>query len=153
MPVYISGTPVRFEVLPTSDPATIAALDRCIANHQGGVSSITKEQYEEAIKKKPTEISSSSVYKQQRQRQELSATQVQGLAVAEAGGVRAGGMFARPQDMGREHRPNNEIGLPAGAHGPAGSGHRIPDPVEVPDRSKIAADRPATAKFGSMSSA
>ncbi len=73
MPVYINGTPLRFEVLSTSDPGLIGELDKCIRNQRGGIVSITKEQYEEAEKKNTNGISSESVFKQQRQRPELSA--------------------------------------------------------------------------------
>ena len=127
MPVYINGTPLRFEVLETADANLIAELDKCINNHRGGLSSITKEQYDEAIKKNTTGISSESIFKQQRQRQELSAVQFHERAVAE-GAVRTGGMFARPQE--REHKPHTQTGLPVP---PARS------PRPIPSRSLTAA--------------
>lgn len=144
MPVYINGTPLRFEVLATSDPMLITELDKCIRGQRGGVSAITQEEYEAAEKKKPTAISSESAFRQNRQRQELSALQVQEVA-AGAGVARVGGMFARPQE--REHAPHNQNGLPGGATGPAGN-KPTPDPIEIPDRGKIVASKPPTAKLG-----
>lgn len=145
MPVYIHGTPLKFEILETADAALIEELDRCIAFGRGGVISITKEEYEEEAKKKPQGTFSESGYKQKLTRLELSSQLLNQNPVAEAG-INIGGQFARPQDIGRAHEPNEKFGLPNGTVGPAG-GRPMPDPIEVP---RTADMKPPTAKLSEV---
>lgn len=149
MPVYIHGTPLKFEILETADAALIEELDRCIQFGRGGVSGITKEQFDEEAKKKPTATLSESGYKQRQQRVELSSQLQSQSLVAEAAGINLGGQFARPQDIGRAQTPNEKFGLPGGAVGPAG-GRPMPDPIEVP---KPADMKPPTAKLSVVNGA
>jgi len=147
MPVYIHGTPLKFEILETADAALIEELDRCIAFGRGGVISITREEYDEEAKKKPQGTFSESGYKQKLTRLELSSQLLNQNPAAE-GGINIGGQFARPQDIGRAQTPNEKFGLPNGAVGPAG-GRPMPDPIEVP---KPADMKPPTAKLSELNS-
>lgn len=147
MPVYIHGTPLKFELLETADAALIEELDKCIAFARGGVSSITKEVFDEEAKKKPPVTISESGYRQNRSRQELSSPHLSQNLAAEAG-VNIGGQFARPQDIGRAQTPHESFGLPSGAVGPAG-GRPMPDPIEVPKPSDM---KPPTARLSELNS-
>lgn len=149
MPVYINGAPLRFEVLATQDAGLIRELDNAIAGQRGGVVAITEDEFNEAQKKKPSGISSESVFKQNRQRQELSAPHLGNLAAGEA---RVGGMFAQRQDVGRPHTPHNQTGLRSSASGPAGN-KASPDPIQVPDKARLVSPKPPTAKLGALSGA
>lgn len=52
-PIYLSsGQPMKFDVMTTSDAWLISELDAAIQNGVGGIISITKAQYDDAIKKK-----------------------------------------------------------------------------------------------------
>ncbi len=51
-PVFVFGHPMRFDFLATEDPALISELNKCAAKGVGGVISITKEHYDEELKKK-----------------------------------------------------------------------------------------------------
>lgn len=153
MPVYVNGTPLKFEVLETADPVLIQELDRCIQFGRGGIISITAEDFTEESKKKPTEISSESGYKQQRQRQELSSQlTAQSLAVDGDSRIRVGQTFASPQMSqfgsmeGRAHTPHNRIGLPTGPAGPTGK-VPMPDPIELPTGADF---KPPTAKLADV---
>lgn len=149
MPVYVNGTPLKFEVLETADPTLIAELDNCIRNSRGGVTEITAEEYAEESKKKLNETRSESGYKQQRQRLELSSPLLnRNLA---AGADNAGqfasamlGPFVGPQE-GRTPNPHNQFGLPKGTVGPSSKG-QTPDPIEVPSGTELKAKAP-TAKL------
>lgn len=142
-PVYVNGTPLKFEVLETQDPVLISELTKCIARGKGGVSEITKEQFDEAIKKKLHETKFESGYRQNRRRQELSP-QLQNRLLA-AGGDGSMPNFAGPQ-FGRESKPNNFFGLPTGATGPSG-GRPMPDPIEIPTVDDL---KPPTAKLSEI---
>ncbi len=144
MPVYIHGTPLKFELLETSDAALIVELDRCIQFGRGGVIALTQEEIEEEAKKKPNGTTSESVYKQNKQRLELSSPLLSQNLVAD-GGINIGSAFAKPQDLGRVHAPHERFGLPAGG-GPAPS-RPMPDPIEVP---KPAEMKPPTAKLSEL---
>jgi hypothetical protein len=145
MPVYVHGVPLKFELLETADAALIEELDKCITFGRGGVMSITKEEFEDEAKKKPTGTLSESGYKQRQQRVELSSPLLNQNLVAE-GGINIGGQFARPQDIGRAHEPREKFGLPNGAVGPGG-GRPMPDPIEVP---RTADMKPPTAKLSEL---
>jgi len=145
MPVYVRGTPLKFEILETQDPILIEELDRCIAFNRGGVMSISQQEFEEEAKKKPSGTISESGYKQRQQRVELSSPLLSQNLVADAG-INIGGQFARPQDVGRAHTPHESFGLPNGAAGPAG-GRPMPDPIDVP---KPADMKPPTAKLSEV---
>mgnify|MGYP000022248475 CR=1 FL=1 len=146
MPVYVNGTPLKFEVLETADPLLIAELDKCIQFSRGGVSEISAAEFEEESKKKQNATRSESGYKQQRQRQELSSQQLaQSLAAgagSDSGAFRSQllGPFVGPQD-GRMPTPRNQFGLPSGTVGPSGKGP-TPDPIEVPSGSEMKSKAP-----------
>lgn len=145
MPVYIFGKPLKFEILETADPALIIELDKCIAYGRGGVIAMTEAEFQEEAKKKPTGINSESVYKQNRQRQELSSPLSALDLAAEAGNeVRISSAFARPQE--REHTPHTRFGLPGGT-GPAPGNKPMPDPIEVPAAEEM---KPPTAKLSEV---
>lgn len=145
MPVYIHGTPLKFEILETSDQMLIEELDKCIAFGRGGVSEMTRAQFEEEAKKKPTGTSSESGYKQRQTRLELSSQLLNQNLVAE-GGINIGGQFARPQDIGRVATPHEQFGLPGGSVGPA-PGRPMPDPIDVPKPADL---KPATARLSEL---
>ena len=147
MPVYIHGTPLKFEIMETSDSMIIDELDKCIAFGRGGISSISKEEFEEESKKKQIGTISESGYKQKLSRVELSSQQLSPSPVVDGAGISiGGGQFARPQEVGRAHSPREQFGLGTGA-GPAANGHRMPDPIEIP---KTADMKPPTAKLSEL---
>ena len=148
MPVYVHGTPLKFELLETADAMLIEELDKCIAFGRGGVISITKEEFDEEAKKKPPGTISESGYKQRQQRLELSSP-LQGQSLAADGGINIGGQFARPQDVGRAHTPHERFGMPSGAIGPSGA-KPMPDPIEVPTPADL---KPPTAKLSELNAA
>lgn len=144
-PIYIFGKPLKFEILETADASLIAELDKCIAHGRGGVIAISQDEYEAEKKTCQREMRSDSVYKQNRQRLELSSPLFgQHLAVDAANEIRISGAFARPQE--REHTPNNQFGLPAGAVGP-GNSKAMPDPIELPKAEDM---KPPTAKLSEV---
>jgi hypothetical protein len=144
MPVYIFGKPLKFEILETSDASLIEELDKCIQFGRGGVIGISAQEFEQEAQKKTSGISSESVYKQKRQRQELSSPLLAQEAAAGAGDIRISSAFAQPQE--REHTPHNRPGLPGGAIGPA-PGKPMPDPIDLP---KVADMKPPTAKLSEV---
>lgn len=149
--VIVNGTTMRFDLLETEDPILISELDKCIARGVGGVISITKEQYDDEVKKKESGLSSPDSLNKRHQRQELSANQFLSLRAAGAGGNfgNANGQFAAPQvGMGREHTPRNNFGLPR-------NGNPSPDPIEVPSAADFAAAfaKPPTAKMSEVKAA
>ncbi len=147
MPVYIFGKPLKFEILETADPALIEELDKCIQFGRGGVIAMTAEQFEEEAKKKPSGTSSESVYKQKRQRLELSSPlSMHDLAAEGANDVRISSAFAQPQE--REATPHTRFGLPSGTGPAPGSGSKpMPDPIEVPKAEEM---KPPTAKLSEV---
>lgn len=147
MPVYINGTPLKFEVLETADGSLIQELDKCIAFGRGGVISIGKEEFDEAVKKKENETISESGYKQKLRRPELSAP-MRNQNHAAGADVRVSGAFAGPQ-FERDHKPRNAGGLPGGAAGP-NAGRPAPDPIEVPSAADL---KPPTAKLSQIAAA
>lgn len=120
-PVFVSGHPYRFDILATEDTILITELDKCVARHVGGVISISKEEYEEEVKKKE-QLSLLKNNSKPQQRQEISALRLDARRVVEAVSNPAPrtGMFAKPQ-------------VPP-AHEVNGGGERkqTPDPIEVP---------------------
>lgn len=146
--VFINGTAMRFDILETADQTLVTELDKCIERGIGGVISMTKEEYDEEVKKKVSGLSSPSSLRQQHQRQELSANQLAGLRAAGAVGNNINGQFAAPQvPMGRNHTPHSQFGLPNGrAQTP------MPDPIQVPSVEDFAAAfaKPPTAKMSEV---
>jgi hypothetical protein len=144
MPFYVHGTPLKFEVLETSDAALIAELDKAIHFGRGGIIAINKEEFEEESKKKPSGTISESAYKQKQHRHELSALhQDPRFAAGDVADAFRFGV-ARPQE--REHNPHTRPGLPGGAIGPAGS-RPMPDPIELPTTVDL---KPPTAKLSEV---
>jgi hypothetical protein len=145
--VIINGTTMRFDLLETEDSILISELDKCIERGVGGVVSITKEHYDDEVKKKGSGLSSPNSLKPLHQRQELSANQLAGLRAAGVVSSNADGQFAAPQ-MGRNHTPNNRFGLPNGKA-------QMPDPIEVPtaDDFSAAFAKPPTAKMSEVKAA
>jgi hypothetical protein len=149
MPVYVHGTPIKFEVLETADPVLIEELDKCIKFGRGGVAPITKEQFDELAQKKTNETRSESGFKQSQHRHELSAPNLN-LSHAVDGAspdVRFGGIMAKAQE--RDHTPHNRFGLRGGAPGPAPA-RPMPDPIELPTPADMA---PPTAKLSEVNGA
>jgi hypothetical protein len=149
MPIYVHGTPLKFEVLETSDAALIVELDKAIQFGRGGVFAITKEQFDDLAQKKTSESRSESGYKQNQHRPELSAPHLNLGAVVDGASpdVRFGGVLARAQE--REHTPHNRFGLPGGAPGPAPA-RPMPDPIELPNSADM---KPPTAKMSEVNGA
>ena len=142
-PVFVFGHPMRFDFLATEDPALISELNKCAAKGVGGVISITKEHYDEELKKKAeaTFQNGSKLHPSLPHRQEILSPNLPDRraveAVANPGGSR-NGMFARPQMGDRQGwPPQNRQGSDA-RHGP------MPDPIQIPSPSQFAP--PPTAK-------
>src|SRR5678816_1972797 len=152
MPVYISGTPLKFEVLATADALLIGELDKCIQHGRGGVIAISEEEYNETVKKNTSETISESVYKQKQQRQELSALQIQ-QSLAAGGAVRIESAFS--QLPTREATPHNQFGLPQSAFGPSEAKNKpMPDPIDVPSTKDLRPTTvPTTVKLSELRSA
>ena len=74
-PVFIFGQPMRFDFIPVEDTALLAELDSCIRRSVGGISEITKAQFDEEVKKKEQEKLLGNNSKQPHQRPELTAFQ------------------------------------------------------------------------------
>ena len=131
-PVFVSGHPMRFDLLETSDPMLITELDKCVARGIGGVISITPEQYAEESKKKQALQSSNN--SKPPHRQELSALQLDARRVVEAVGNPAPrqGMFAKPQVP-----PADQF-----QRGP----EPMPEPIEVPTPDSFVVRPPPTAR-------
>lgn len=150
LPVYVRGTPIKFDILETSDQVLIEELDKCIARGIGGVMSITAEVFAEELKKK--ELGSSLLSNSQplHKRQELSA--LHSLKAPVAGEEKRfdfGGTFAKQQ--GREHTPNNNHGLPTSFNGPSNPAPRqMPDPIELPTAGDLKIQKPTTAKLSEV---
>lgn len=110
-----SGARFTFEWLETSDAWLISELDAAIANQIGGVIAITKEQYDEGIKKKSEVKSPNSLPR----RQEINPLQHQfNMSPRGFPGARAvaGGVRSQP------------VAVPAA---------ELPDPLQVPDPSQF----------------
>lgn len=134
-PVYIFGSPFRFDFLATEDSTLITELDKCARNGIGGVISITQEQYDEEVKKKQAEIHSENSLRPPPHRTELQAFhKVDQRRVAEvvANPRSRGGMFARPQ-TGNVPRQNQEP---------------MPDPIQIPLPNSFVV--PPTAKLSDL---
>lgn len=118
--VYVAGTPIRFDILETSDPLLISELNKCVAKGVGGVIEITEEQFQEEAKKKASSMTSGSNSNQPRGRQELSALHARRVAeaVGKGSSFRENGTFASPQH-------DRQKTLPV-------SGRPMPDPIEIP---------------------
>lgn len=140
-PVWVNGFPLRFDILETGDQTLINELDRCIARQAGGITALTKEQYDEEAKKKASGNNWPNNLKPAFKRTELSA--LQGLPVAgDAGNPNVGfrngaGTFARPQQF----IPNNGI---------QAANPSMPDPIEIPKMESFTIKPPPTAKASSL---
>ena len=125
--VIVNGVSMRFDILETQDPVLVAELNKCIARGVGGVVSISKEEFDEEVKKKASGMISGDSSKLHQRRQELSANQLGAARAAGGGFANPNGQFAAPQiTAGREHTPFTRHGFPTNK-GPS------PDPIEVPD--------------------
>lgn len=136
-PLYIFGSPFRFDFLATEDPALIAELDKCVRKSIGGVVSITQEEYEIESKKKEIEIRSSNSLNPPPHRTELQAFhRVDAKRVAEvvANPASRRGMFARPQTGDRPVHQNNR--------------EAMPDPIQIPSPNSFVV--PPTAKLSDL---
>lgn len=152
-PVYVQGTPLKFDILETADPVLIEELDKCVLKGRGGVFSITAEVYAEELKKKASGSSLPFGSTQKHSRQELSALLLNPRNVADgASGLDfSGSVFANRQDVGRDHTPHNRFGLPGGVPGPSGMGaNGMPDPIEVPTPADLKPSKPPTAKLSEV---
>lgn len=136
-PVFVAGHPMRFDVLETEDSMLSSELDKCAARGVGGVMKITQAQYDEEVKKKEqwNLLNGSS---KPRQRQELSALQVDARRVVEAVGNPAPkiGQFAKPQVPPANQRPVGNT--------------PIPEPIEVPSIESFVVKPPPTARFNQV---
>lgn len=124
-PVWIAGHPMRFDFLPTEDPALIAEFENCIRNSVGGISEISKAQFDEEVKKKAQEKLLGSSLNPPPRRQELTAFQFGNPAVA------AASRFARQQEWVKPPQPQAQ--------------HPMPDPIDVPTAASFA--QPPLAKM------
>lgn len=140
-PVFISGHPMRFDILETSDPILVTELDKCAARGIGGVMAITQEQYKSESEKKTLQNLSNGSSKLPH-RQEISALQLDARRVVEAVGNPAprGGMFSRPQVPTDSHRENGN------------SHQQMPEPIEIPAPASFVIKQPPTAKIGKAKS-
>lgn len=114
--IYLTdGRPFKFDYLATEDSWLIMELDAAIANGVGGVVKITKEQYDEAIKKKQEGklLNSSPQY-----RQELQASNLHNHTPARA-------------------FQGSRVAVVAGKNAASGQGAELPDPLQVPDPSQF----------------
>lgn len=142
-PVFIFGHPMRFDFLATEDVVLISELDKCAARGIGGVISITRELYEEEVKKKELEMSNgnSKPHPSTPHRQEILSPNLDGRRVAEVVANPRGsrGMFARPQTGDRQGWPPQNRQGGDDRHGP------MPDPIQIPSPAQFAP--PPTAKI------
>jgi hypothetical protein len=51
-PIYIQGRPYKFDFIATDDPWLIGEFENAIRAQTGGISEVSKEAYDEALKKK-----------------------------------------------------------------------------------------------------
>lgn len=114
-PIWLTnGTPFKFEFLETSDAWLIQELNAAVQNGVGGVYKITKEQYDEGIKKK-------------------SATKSQGTSVRYRQELQSPNLFnqqARVSPVGRAVVGGVKASIPIGQT-------ELPDPLQVPDPSQF----------------
>lgn len=114
--IYLSnGAPFRFDYLATEDAWLTMELDAAISNGVGGVVKITKEQYEEGLKKKSEGKSRNN---SPQYRQELASPNLNPFNMQARGfqGGRAAAVAGRP------------VNVPPG---------ELPDPLKVPDPSEF----------------
>lgn len=130
MPLFVMGYPLRFDFLETEDGALIAELDNAIRNRVGGVSSITKEQYDSESQKKTHETLSANNSNPAQWRKELVAPHFQEQNVA------ARGSFAKPQ---QPPAVSPQVLNP--------QPHEMPDALSVPSPESLKIPRPPTAKL------
>lgn len=148
-----NGAPVQFEVvdgtygvLATDNPGLIAELDKAIANHVGGVVSISADQHAEAKKKLSLNPSLLNLPRERESlgpipQSELSKLRSQGLA-AVVGGVDAAGNV--------QPSLNPMIASPGRAQQQATS--QKVDPIEVPKQFSIPrVGKPSAAKKAAAS--
>lgn len=113
--IYLSsGAPMKFQWLETSDAWLIQELNAAIQNGVGGVYKITKEQYDEGIKKK-------------------SATKSQGTSVRYRQELQSPNLFnqqARVSPVGRAVVGGVKASIPMAQT-------ELPDPLQVPDPSQF----------------
>lgn len=141
--ISIMGHPYRFDFLATENPVLVAELEKCVRKQRGGVSEISKEAYDEGLKKKATETLLLNSSRPHPQRHELKASnnlphpdRRVAEVVANPGG-RRNGMFARPQ---------------VDRNGAVLNGRRpdepMPDPIQIPNPAQFAT--PPTAKMSAI---
>lgn len=83
-PLYVHGHPLRFDILETEDAKLIGILENCIARQMGGIKALSKEQYDEELKKKESGQNSNNNSNKRQWRQELQALRhPQGFAAVE----------------------------------------------------------------------
>lgn len=123
--LYLSnGHPITFDIMETSDAWLIQELDSAIRNQVGGVIRLTKEQYDEAVKKKSAEKSpvSSPSYRQEIMPTHQFTSQHQQRVFPQGGRVAvAAGSNQRPAEL--------------------------PDPLTVPDPSTFTMPKVAKVNF------
>lgn len=136
-PVFVAGHPYRFDILSTEDPILISELDKCVARHVGGVIAISKEEYEEEVKKKE-QLNLLRNNSKPQQRQEISALRLDARRVVEAVSNPAPrtGMFAKPQ-VPPDHQSNGEK-------------RQTPDPIEVPSPESFQVRPPPVMKLSDI---
>ncbi len=131
-PVWINGSPIKFNVIRTKDPVMIKNLDACIAGQRGGIIAINEAEYEEEAKKKLSGNSSDNGSPRMRQ-QGLSAANRNLAAVA-----------------GAESAPQPKMAMPqlGPGHSPV-NGRPMPDPIMVPSPNQFSSllKQPPTAKI------
>lgn len=137
-PIWINGSPVKFDVLQTSDPVMIANLDAAIANQRGGIIAITKEEFDVEDKKKASGKPSDNG-SPRNHRQELSAPNRNLAAVAASDIARAQSV---PPNIRAAMAPGGQPGSPV-------NGRPMPDPIMVPSANQFQGllSKPTTAKI------
>jgi hypothetical protein len=133
--VIVFGQSLRFDLLETDDQRLIGELNKCVQRGVGGIIPLTKDQFDEEVKKKELSNLSNNNFRPQPQRQELKALNLplDGRRVVEAISNPSPriGMFARPQ-----------VPPPAAMQ----NGAAKPDPIEVPAPESFVIKPPPTMK-------
>jgi hypothetical protein len=86
-PLYINGTPYRFETLATDDPVLSKHLDNAAAKHVGGIVKISKAEYDAAQdlkKKNPQPAFSQKRHQREEVKQKLLPSRPRSRGVAAA---------------------------------------------------------------------
>lgn len=147
-PVYCLGQPFRFDFLATEDAVLISELDKCIRKQMGGVIAITKEEYEEELKKKEAspQFGGSSNGSPLR-RQEIVAAQFRHLNLGVGqDGRRVAAVVANPSSNRRGLLAQQALPQREAAQAPTMA--QMPDPIQIPTPAQFA--KPPTAKVGDL---